>query len=141
MRDEMENCACEIKTLTTALNDKTDALKLAETRLENRAQRAGMELCMDEAHDGLIEEDRRLRATIKNLAEKINCAKSVYSALESHSLKIDKDLDNKQHSLMTDIRGLDLRTRLRGGEYAACKENQTDRNIKLSRMDTEIPKC
>jgi len=47
MKDEMEKAMCEIRTSENALRDKTDALKLAETRLENRAQRSGMELCMD----------------------------------------------------------------------------------------------
>lgn len=134
----MEKCLHEIQTLEQALRDKTDALKLAETRLENRAQRSGMELCCDEVYRGLCDEVNQLRQTRKTLSEKIDCAKTTYCALENQANRIDTDLNNKQHSLMTDIRGLDLRMRLRSGDMADPK-TQTDRNIVLTRMEKQIP--
>lgn len=48
---------------------------------------------------------------------------------------MDRDLANKSQSLMTDIRCLDLRIRLRTGAAAS----DTDRNIELTRMEKEIP--
>lgn len=66
-----------------------------------------------------------------------------YNLLSEHANKINVDLDNKQHSLMTDIRALDLRGRLKGGEYGLKQTNvsgQTDRNIVLTHMEDEIPK-
>lgn len=39
MREEMEKVIKEIKTLEDSLADKTDALKLCQTRLENRTYR------------------------------------------------------------------------------------------------------
>lgn len=135
----MENCRCEIQNLEQALRDKTDAQKLAETRLENRAQRSGMELCCDEPYHGLCDEVKQLRSTRQQLTDKINCAKTTYYALEQHTKRLDTDLKNKQHSLATDIRGLDLRQRLRTGHFAEPK-TQTDRNIVLTRMEEQIPK-
>lgn len=134
----MEQAIQEIRNLEQALRDKTDALKLAETRLENRAQRSGMELCCDEAYTGLCDEVNRLRQTRKILSDKIDCAKTTYCALESHANRLNTDLTNKQHSLMTDIRGLDLRMRLRSGPNS-CSKTQTDRNIVLTRMEDQIP--
>lgn len=142
MKEEMERAVCEIKTLEQALRDKTDGLKLAETRLENRAQRSGLELCMDEAHDQLCLEVEKLRVIRRRLIDKIEEAKTNFNLLEEHAQKIDVDLENKQHSLMTDIRALDLRMRLRGGEFGAkvSPTAQTDRNIVLTKMEKEIPK-
>lgn len=134
----MEKCINEIKILEQALRDKIDALKLAETRLENRAQRSGMELCCDEVYKGLCDEVTQLRETRRMLSTKINCTKTAYCALEEHSNRIDIDLNNKQHSLMTDIRGLDLRMRLKNNSNSKIK-SQTDRNIQLTKMENEIP--
>lgn len=136
MREEMKKLLKEIKTLEDALLDKTDALKLAETRLENRAYRPGFELARDEPESGLKNEVMQLRKTTQSLMDKINCAKATYNALEYQQVVIDTDLENKNHSLMTDIRCLDMRIRLRSGEFAG---SDTDRNIQLTRMENEIP--
>lgn len=143
MKEEMEKAICEIKTLEQTLRDKTDGLKLAETRLENRAQRSGMELCLDEAHEQLCLEVQKIREIRRRLMDKIDEAKTNYNLLEEHAQKIDVDLENKQHSMMTDIRALDLRQRLKGGEFgqnSISTSNQTDRNIVLTKMEKEIPK-
>lgn len=138
MREEMEKVAKEIETLESALNDKDDARKLAESRLENRTYRPGIELARDEAEIGLKDEVMQLRQTQRDLQDKIYCAKATYNALEDQQVLIDRDLANKQHSLMTDVRCLDLRMRLRTGAYG-MPENDTDRNIILTRMEHEIP--
>nr|CBE66817.1 CG3085-PA [Drosophila ananassae] len=143
MKEEMERAVCEIRNSEQALRDKVDALKLAETRLENRAQRSGMELCMDQAHDMLCLEVEKLREIRRRLMAKIDESKTNFNLLEEHAKRIDVDLENKQHALMTDIRALDLRMRLRGGEFGikvASPSAQTDRNIVLTRMEKEIPK-
>ncbi|XP_055381884.1 tektin-B1 [Condylostylus longicornis] len=133
--EEIERVKCEIKTLEQALLDKTNSLKLAETRLENRAQRSGIELCLDEAHEKLVDEVIRLRNIRRLLNEKIDCAKTNLNSLAVHLIKLEEDLNNKQHALMTDIRSLDLRCQLKKGPT----DTQTDRNIKLVKMEDEIP--
>lgn len=138
MREEMDKLLKEIKTLEDALLAKTDALKLCETRLENRAYRPGFELARDETETGLKNEVMKLKQTRNDLMNKINCAKATYNALENQQIIIDTDLENKSHSLMTDIRCLDMRMRLRTGEFAG-PASDTDRNIQLTRMEQEIP--
>ncbi|XP_017781142.1 PREDICTED: tektin-B1, partial [Nicrophorus vespilloides] len=135
MREEMEKVQKEIKTLEDALEDKTDARKLCETRLENRTYRPGVELCQDEAEIGLKDEVMQLRQTQQDLMDKINCAKATYNALEDQQVLIEIDLGNKSQSLMTDIRCLDLRGRLKTGGNVS----DTDRNIQLTQMEKEIP--
>jgi len=139
MQEEMEAAQCEIKRLEQALRDKTDGIKLAETRLENRAQRSGMELCTDQAHAQLCYEVQTLKANRQRLAEKIDEAKANFNLLEEHALRIDVDLENKQHSLMTDLRALDLRARLKPPAKHSFTA-QTERNIELTHMQDEIPK-
>lgn len=135
MQEEMERVLKEIQTLDEALQAKIDARKLCETRLENRAYRPGVELARDEPEMGLKDEVMQLRQTQQDLMDKINCSKATYNALEDQKVLIDKDLQNKCQSLMTDIRCLDLRIRLRTG----AAQSDTDRNITLTRMENEIP--
>lgn len=138
MKEEMEKCMKEIQDLEDAYRQKADVLKLAETRLENRTARSGMELCNDEPHNGLCDEVMKLRETRRLLFDQLNSAKTTYNTLESHSNRIERDLNNKNHTLMTDIRGLDLRMRLKG-RTGSNINSQTDRNIQLTKMEDQIP--
>ncbi|XP_046487845.1 tektin-2 [Neodiprion pinetum] len=138
MQKEIDIMLKEIARLEDALLAKIDAIKCAETRLENRTYRPGFELCRDEADLGLKDEVLQLRQTREDLINKINCAKATYNGLESLLIRIDKNLDDKQHSLMTDIMCLDMRARLKTGDRAPLA-NETDRNIVLTRMEQEIP--
>lgn len=65
----------ELARLEDALLAKVDAIKCAETRLENRTYRSGFELCRDEVELGLKDEVLQLRQTREDLIDKINCAK------------------------------------------------------------------
>lgn len=134
----MDKVQREILALEQAIVDKLNAIKLAETRLENRCQRVGMELCLDDAYAGLCDEVKQLRKTRMQLMEKLDASKTTYKILEGHAQRMDTDLQHKQHSLMTDIRVLDLRMRLKEGAYAE-PINQTDRNIQLMGLQHEIP--
>lgn len=139
MKEEMEKCMNEILQLEEAYRQKSDVLKLAETRLENRTARSGMELCNDEPYHGLCDEVKKLRDTRRILMDQLNSAKTTYNTLESHSNRIKTDLNNKNHTLMTDIHGLDLRMRLKSGNHQNIN-SQTDRNIELTKMEDQIPK-
>ena len=55
-----------------ALLDKTNKLKLAETRLEHRTYRFGVELTRDDAQYGLTQEVLQLRAAQKVLQNKVD---------------------------------------------------------------------
>lgn len=112
-------------------------LDLSATRI-SRCARPGYELARDEPEVGLKEEVQQLRRTRRDLREKIDCAKATFNALEDQQVAIDRDLQCKCQSLMTDIRCLDLRMRLRTGEFSG-PATDTDRNIELTRMEKEIP--
>lgn len=138
MVQDMEKLHKEIETLEHAYLNKTNALKLAETRVENRLFKPGAECCRDEAAFGLENEVTQLRATRAGLKSKIDNAKSTFNALEDQLVVIDRELYNKNHALNTDLRCLDLRARLSSGDRAP-HSNQMDRNLELTRMTEEIP--
>ncbi|KAJ8877242.1 hypothetical protein PR048_021696 [Dryococelus australis] len=129
----------EIEDLKRALDVKTNSVKLAETRLENRMFRPGAELVEDEAQISLKDEVLQLRQTRQDLIDKISSAKGTYNSLENLVVRLDADLANKNHALMTDEHCMDVRKQLHCNEHAA-PATQTDHNIHLSRMEHEIPK-
>ncbi|XP_076672239.1 tektin-B1 isoform X2 [Andrena cerasifolii] len=138
IQKEMEISQKEIVRLENALLHKTDAIKCAETRLENRTYRPGIELCLDEADSGLKNEVLQLRQTEQDLIKVIENSKEAYNNLESLLMRIDGNLDDKQHSLATDVMCLDMRATLKTGDRTRLP-NETDRNIVLTRMEKEIP--
>ncbi|CAK9829318.1 TEKT2 [Anthophora retusa] len=135
---EMEILQKEIVRLEDALLHKVDSIKCAETRLENRTYRPGFELCRDEADLGLKDEVLQLRQTEKDLAKMLENSKGAYNNLESLLLRVDRNLDDKQHSLATDVMCLDMRATLKTGDRTRLP-NETDRNIVLTHMEKEIP--
>lgn len=71
-----------------------------------------------------------------NLIKKI-FFRATYNALEELQVKLNEGLENKNHALMTDLRCLDLRARLKTEEGTINTETQ--RNIVLTKMEKEIP--
>ncbi|XP_008558946.1 tektin-2 [Microplitis demolitor] len=138
VQNELELLEKEIHRLENALINKIDIIKCAETRLENRTYRPGYELCRDEAEFGLKDEVMQLRQTKEELLGKINCSKATFNRLEQLLIQIDRNLDDKQHSLMTDIKCLDMRSSLKTGSRTRLA-NETDRNIILTNLEDEIP--
>jgi hypothetical protein len=69
-----ENCKVEkeIMDMKDALMDKTNKMKLAETRLEHRTYRFGVELTRDDVQYGLCQEVLQLRATSQALRNKMD---------------------------------------------------------------------
>lgn len=103
----------EIEQIESELESNANTTKLAETRLENRCQRPGMELCMDSVYSGLCDELKLLQFAQHQLNEKLNISKASYNKIESSLLHLEADLKKKQHTLTIDIRALDMRQRLR----------------------------
>ncbi|XP_050679974.1 tektin-2 [Leptidea sinapis] len=134
MEENMDKLAHELKTIGEQFADKVNALKVAETRLETRGYRPGIELASDEADIGMKEEVMNLRETIRQLQEKQDCAKATYNALESASIKISIDLNDKEQSLETDTRALEMRAALE-----PKRPQGTDKNLILASMKDEVP--
>jgi len=138
MINDMEKLRKEIDQLENALMNKINALKLAETRCENRMYRPGAECCRDEPGVGLENEVMQLRTTRSQLQSKLDQAKATFNILEEQLLVIDRELNNKNEALNTDLHCLDLRARLSTGDRAP-PNTQTDRNVILTKMQDEIP--
>lgn len=119
----------EIEQIENALEANAKSTKLAETRLENRCQRPGMELCMDSVYNGLCDEIKQLQFAQHQLAEKLSISKASYNQMELSLQHLEADLNKKQHTLATDIRALDLRQRLRTD---ATEDNSTTENRQMS---------
>ncbi|XP_055704461.1 tektin-2 [Phlebotomus papatasi] len=137
--EEMNQCLAEIEALEKAIEDKKEVLKLAESRQENRFARSGFELCRDDPFHGLCDEITQLRDTLNTLTSQLNVTKGNYSVLEDQHCRLTRDLENKEHSLMVEVRTLDQRERLKSWQGKECK-SQTGRNIQLTRMEQEIPR-
>ncbi|XP_016842708.1 tektin-2 [Nasonia vitripennis] len=138
LQKEMDTLRKQLTDLENALRAKTDDVKCAETRLENRTYRPGFELCQDEPEFGLKDELQKLQQTKEDLATKIDCAKSTLKDLDKLLERVNDDLNNKKHALTTDIMCLDMRSTLiiRDGSRV---QNETDRNIILTDINNELP--
>ncbi|KAJ2947550.1 hypothetical protein O0L34_g17338 [Tuta absoluta] len=135
MEENMDKLKLELKIMGEQFTDKQNALKLAETRLETRGYRPGIELASDEADVGLKEEVRNLRETIRILQEKLDCAKATYNALEESAIEIGIDLADKNQSLEVDVRALEMRAALE-----PAKPVGTNKNLILTNLAHELPK-
>ncbi|XP_041968404.1 tektin-B1-like [Aricia agestis] len=135
MEENMDKLSKDLKIMGEQFADKVNAMKVAETRLATRAYRPGIELAADEADLGLKEEVRNLRESIRQLQDKLDCAKATYNALEAASIKITIDLQDKEQSLDTDTRALEMRSALE-----TKRPQGTDRNLVLAKVEDEVPK-
>lgn len=96
--------------------------------------RSGMELVLDSVYDGLCDEVVSLREIRKVLKERILNAKGMHNILDAQLAKIDQDLQNKEHSLATDVKGLDMRLRLKQNAWNTSSE----RAIEFHNVEKQI---
>ncbi|EDW63876.1 tektin-2 [Drosophila virilis] len=133
--EEMKVAVCEIQTLENEVRDVANDIRLAETRLENRAQRCKTELCRDNAHDLLSQEVEKLREIRRCLQNKLDELRFNWQIISEHAQKISIDLDKKQHTLMNDKQMLVERQHFKNDEAGLklpSSSPQTDRNIALT---------
>lgn len=98
--------------------------------------RSGMELVLDSVYDGLCDEVVKLREIRTVLKERILNAKGMHNILEAQLFKIDQDLQNKEHSLATDVKGLDMRMRLKENAWNTA----SNRAIEYDNVEKQISK-
>uniref|UniRef100_UPI0037E8A5E8 tektin-2 n=1 Tax=Semicossyphus pulcher TaxID=241346 RepID=UPI0037E8A5E8 len=110
--DEMAEMESDIHGLDADLQAKTASLKLAHTRLENRTNRPGMDLCRDEVQHGLVKEVHQLDATIMSLKQKLSEAQHSLQKMKLHRSRMLQDLSRKQEALSLEQRSMNTRTRL-----------------------------
>lgn len=93
-----------------------------------------MELVLDSVYDGLCDEVVSLKEIRKILKERIVNAKGMHVNLEAQFAKIDQDLQNKEHSLATDVKALDMRMRLKENAW----NTRTNRAIEFNNIEQQI---
>lgn len=127
----------EIDDIQRSLDTNAKSTKLVETRLENRCQRPGMELCMDSVYASLCTELKQLGYAQHQLNEKLQKTTIAYNELEGNLSRLTSDNSKKQHTLATDIRALDLRQRLKTN---AIDENTAEnRQLSLTSLQKQMP--
>jgi hypothetical protein len=93
-----------------------------------------MELVLDSVYDGLVDEVTNLREIRKVLKERILNAKGMHNSLDAQIVKLDKDLQSKEHTLATDVKGLDMRMRLKENAWNTA----TNRAIEFNNVGQQI---
>jgi hypothetical protein len=93
-----------------------------------------MELVLDSVYDGLVDEVTNLREIRKILKERILNAKGMHNSLEAQICKLDRDLQSKEHTLATDVKGLDMRMRLKENAWNTA----TNRAIEFNNVGQQI---
>jgi len=91
-----------ITHLGEAIEQKVVALKLVQTRLENRACRPRIELCRDQPQSSLVETDIAIKDAIENLQMRLQQSKDCLKALDRKKLELEHELAIKTLSLFID---------------------------------------
>ncbi|XP_042300905.1 tektin-2-like [Sceloporus undulatus] len=110
--EEIAEMKDDIRRLEEDLRNKVSNLKLAHTRLETRTYRPNMELCRDQAQQGLTDEVHQLEGTIAALKQKLAQSQDALDALYKDLYRIQEDIKIKSNSLSLDNKCIDGRRKL-----------------------------
>lgn len=134
--EEIAELEEDIRRLGDGIRAKINPMKLAQTRLENRTYRPGVELCRDNPQYGLTDEVKQLEATKKSLEEKLKQSQHALDGLEQNLHKINQDIQCKTNSLNLDKQSMAARGKLEPGR----PQTATERNFSLTGMTREKSK-
>lgn len=99
---EISEIDYHIKLLKQAIKDKTNPLKLAETRVELRTHRPNLEGCSDVPHAKLKSEVDELNDSIKMLKAKLEESQEARAKLITARASLQQDIRVKENSLSID---------------------------------------
>jgi len=91
-----------IATLELAIKAKEDPMKVAQTRLETRQHRPGVELCRDQVQYRLIEEVHEISGSVAELQARLRDANSSLKGLVRTQLELEEDIAVKANTLFID---------------------------------------
>ncbi|KAH8873231.1 Tektin-2 [Schistosoma japonicum] len=109
IEDEMAEMENDLDQLEKAIHSLIPMGKLAQTRLERRTYRPGVELCRDSAQYGLTDEVKQIEVTNEALLEKQRQARHALDALHKQLNRINDDITLKEQSLQIENDCLNLR--------------------------------
>ena len=98
MQDNIANLKLDIENPV----GKIAALKLTQTRLDNRMNRPGVELCRDPAQFSLIETDSAINLAIAQLRQRLAESHESLKALDRRRVELEHELAVKTHTLFID---------------------------------------
>uniref|UniRef100_A0A224XBL8 Tektin n=1 Tax=Panstrongylus lignarius TaxID=156445 RepID=A0A224XBL8_9HEMI len=102
VQQEVFDIEKSIELLRKAILDKSNPMKVAQTRLEARAHRKDIELCKDEAQSRLVQEVNEIGETIETLHRKLQQGEAQHQQLLMTRTNLEKDLHIKTNSLFID---------------------------------------
>jgi len=122
---EIKAMESEIHELEISIRPKKDALKLAQTRLENRKDHPNVEKAIDEIDYGLMDECKNLAQSVTSIQAKLTECKHQLNSLQSELATINSDLTTKHnaHSILKQC--MDARGRLRATPKTPTQLNLT----------------
>jgi tektin-4 len=88
--------------LKKAIRDKEAPMKVAQTRLNDRSFRPGIELCRDPAHTQLVNEVLVISQSVDALAKQLADAEESLNKLNDNRMVLEKEIAMKAKSLYTD---------------------------------------
>jgi len=123
--NEAEFMEAQIHQLELAIRPKKEALKLAQTRLENRKDHPNVEKAIDDIDYGLVDECRTLGQSVTSIQEKLTQCKHQLNCLQAQLAMINSDLTTKHnaHSILKQC--MDGRGRLQAVPKTATQLNLT----------------
>uniref|UniRef100_A0A0X3PMV0 Tektin n=1 Tax=Schistocephalus solidus TaxID=70667 RepID=A0A0X3PMV0_SCHSO len=113
--DEIAEMLNDLEKLEQELMDQIPPTKVAQTRLERRTYRPGVDLCRDGPQYGLTDEVKQLESTRQALLMKQHEARHQLDALERQLNRLKDDIALKERSLRLDSDCLELRRERMGG--------------------------
>lgn len=114
----------EIDDLTVVMEENVKATKLVESRLENRCQRPGKELCLENVYTEICKELRQLHFMYHQTNEKKQRTIISYNELETSLKCLENELRKKKHTLDTNNRAIDTHKTLK------CNPKENDVLVK-----------
>ncbi|KAF7286316.1 tektin C [Rhynchophorus ferrugineus] len=91
-----------ITNLEKSISEKEGYMALAHTRLGNRAQRPGMELCKDLVEIALVNEVSELRRNLTSMQQMLAEAQASLRYLLKTQIQLEEDMNVKTNSLKID---------------------------------------
>ncbi|XP_069134819.1 tektin-1-like [Argopecten irradians] len=91
-----------ISRLQKSIQDKSQPMQLAQTRLDTRTNRPNVELCRDPVQYKLIEEVGEIESSVAQLQERLRQSEDSLKGLIRNQLSLEEDISVKSNTLFID---------------------------------------
>lgn len=102
IQQELFGVEKHLDLLRKAIDDKALPLKVAQTRLESRGHRSGLEMCKDSAQLRLVQEVEELQAAMTDLYYALQETEAQHQQLLKTRSNLETELKNKVNALFID---------------------------------------